>query len=70
MTRILVLGYYGFGNFGDELILSAVQDELTSIECSRSMNRVSMPAPSARDTCSSTGMTRQRCEQLSGRVTM
>jgi len=33
MTRILVLGYYGFGNFGDELILSAVQDELTSIEC-------------------------------------
>ena len=33
MTRILVLGYYGFGNFGDELILSAIQDELTSIEC-------------------------------------
>src|SRR5450756_1182456 len=33
MTRILVLGYYGFGNFGDELILSAVQNEFTSIEC-------------------------------------
>jgi len=33
MTRILVLGYYGFGNFGDELILSALQDEFTSIEC-------------------------------------
>ena len=33
MTRILVLGYYGFGNFGDELILSAVQDELTNINC-------------------------------------
>ncbi|MFZ2414025.1 MAG: polysaccharide pyruvyl transferase family protein [Candidatus Cryosericum sp.] len=33
MTRILVLGYYGFGNFGDELILAAVQDELASIEC-------------------------------------
>lgn len=33
MIRILVLGYYGFGNFGDELILSAVQDELASITC-------------------------------------
>jgi polysaccharide pyruvyl transferase CsaB len=33
MTRILVLGYYGFGNFGDELILSAVQDELASVNC-------------------------------------
>jgi polysaccharide pyruvyl transferase CsaB len=33
MARLLVLGYYGFGNFGDELILSAVQDELASIEC-------------------------------------
>jgi polysaccharide pyruvyl transferase CsaB len=33
MNRVLVLGYYGFGNFGDELILSAVQDELSSIEC-------------------------------------
>jgi polysaccharide pyruvyl transferase CsaB len=33
MARILVLGYYGFGNFGDELILSAVQDELASIKC-------------------------------------
>ena len=33
MVRLLVLGYYGFGNFGDELILSAVQDELASIEC-------------------------------------
>ncbi|MCX6084736.1 MAG: polysaccharide pyruvyl transferase family protein [Caldiserica bacterium] len=33
MTRILVLGYYGFGNFGDELILSAMRDELASIDC-------------------------------------
>jgi polysaccharide pyruvyl transferase CsaB len=33
MTRVLVLGYYGFGNFGDELILSAVQDELASVNC-------------------------------------
>ncbi|MHB8106505.1 MAG: polysaccharide pyruvyl transferase family protein [Candidatus Cryosericum sp.] len=33
MTRLLVLGYYGFGNFGDELILSAIQDELANIEC-------------------------------------
>ncbi len=33
MSRILVLGYYGFGNFGDELIFSAVQDELTNINC-------------------------------------
>jgi polysaccharide pyruvyl transferase CsaB len=33
MKRMLVLGYYGFGNFGDELILSAVQDELASVDC-------------------------------------
>lgn len=33
MTRVLVLGYYGFGSFGDEIILEAVQDELTNIDC-------------------------------------
>lgn len=33
MNQVLVLGYYGFGNFGDELILSGMQDELASIEC-------------------------------------
>jgi polysaccharide pyruvyl transferase CsaB len=29
---VLVLGYYGFGNFGDELILAAVQTELAEID--------------------------------------
>lgn len=33
MRRILVLGYYGFGNFGDEIILSAVQSELAAVDC-------------------------------------
>src|SRR5450830_1949699 len=50
MTRILVLGYYGFGNFGDELILSAVQDELTSIEC-ESVFAVNKPGQYASPLC-------------------
>ncbi|HWQ21552.1 MAG TPA: polysaccharide pyruvyl transferase CsaB [Clostridia bacterium] len=33
MNRVLVLGYYGFGNFGDELILAAMQDELSGVQC-------------------------------------
>lgn len=33
MRRILVLGYYGFGNFGDELILTALQEELSEVDC-------------------------------------
>jgi len=33
MMRLVVLGYYGFGNFGDELILAAMQDELQAIDC-------------------------------------
>ncbi|HOV51177.1 MAG TPA: polysaccharide pyruvyl transferase family protein [Candidatus Cryosericum sp.] len=33
MKRLLVIGYYGFGNFGDELILSGVQAELASLPC-------------------------------------
>ncbi|MGB9667047.1 MAG: polysaccharide pyruvyl transferase CsaB [Candidatus Cryosericum sp.] len=33
MTRVVVLGYYGFGNFGDELILRAMQDELQALDC-------------------------------------
>ncbi|MCE5193265.1 MAG: polysaccharide pyruvyl transferase family protein [Candidatus Cryosericum sp.] len=32
-VRLVVLGYYGFGNFGDELILEAIQDELRTIQC-------------------------------------
>lgn len=33
MKRLLVIGYYGFGNFGDELILSGVQAELAGLPC-------------------------------------
>lgn len=33
MTRLVVLGYYGFGNFGDELILLAMKDEFQTIDC-------------------------------------
>lgn len=33
VKRLLVIGYYGFGNFGDELILSGVQAELASLPC-------------------------------------
>ncbi|MCX6085029.1 MAG: polysaccharide pyruvyl transferase family protein, partial [Caldiserica bacterium] len=50
MIRILVLGYYGFGNFGDELILSAVQDELTNINC-EAVFAVNEPAQYASPDC-------------------
>ena len=50
MKRILVLGYYGFGNFGDELILSAVQDELASIDCEAAF-AVRRPAQYATPAC-------------------
>lgn len=50
MKRILVLGYYGFGNFGDELILSAVQDELATIDCD-AVFAVRRPAQYATPAC-------------------
>ncbi len=31
--QLLALGYYGFGNFGDELILTALQEELSGLDC-------------------------------------
>jgi polysaccharide pyruvyl transferase CsaB len=50
MRRILVLGYYGFGNFGDELIFSAVQDELATVDC-EAVFAVRQPSQYAPPTC-------------------
>ncbi|MCX6087354.1 MAG: polysaccharide pyruvyl transferase family protein [Caldiserica bacterium] len=50
MVRLFVLGYYGFGNFGDELILAAVQDELASIDC-EAVFAVNKPDQYARPVC-------------------
>jgi len=50
MKRILVLGYYGFGNFGDELILSSVQDELAGVDCD-AVFAVQRPAQYAAPAC-------------------
>ncbi len=50
MKRVLVLGYYGFGNYGDELILAAVQDELAAIDC-EAVFAVSRPSQYARPSC-------------------
>ncbi len=50
MKQVLVLGYYGFGNFGDELIFSAVQDELAAVDC-RAVFAVRQPAQYAPLAC-------------------